>query len=184
MVLNNSKFEHLEYASHLPYGVQRQFTTKEGIVIGKPEVVKDLGVFMCKDATFIRQIQEMISKANRQAGWILRTFRCRDPISMITLFKATVLPLLEYCSQLWSPGKVGEIRRLESVQRNFTYRVSGMNGLSYWDRLKRLNLYSLERRRERYAILYVYKIYRGIAPNFENERWTITTRYSERRGLH
>ena len=59
-----------------------------------------------------------------------------------------------------------------------------MNGLSYWDRLKKLNLYSLERRRERYTILYVYKIYRGIAPNFESERWTIKTKYSERRGLH
>ena len=55
MVFNNSKFEHLKYVSHVPYGVQRQFTTKKGIVIGKPEVVKDLGVFMCKekDATFI-----------------------------------------------------------------------------------------------------------------------------------
>ena len=33
-----SKFEHLEYASHIPYGDQGQFTPKEGIAIEKPEV--------------------------------------------------------------------------------------------------------------------------------------------------
>ena len=93
---------------------------------------------------------------------------------MVTLFKSMVLLQLEYCSQLWSPGLLGDIRKLEAVQRSFTYRVSGMNHLSYWDRLKRLNLYSLERRRERYGVLYTYKIILGIAPNFKSPRWSIT----------
>ena len=44
-------------------------------------------------------------------------------------------------------------------------------------------MYSLERRRERYLILYVYKIIQGIVPNFEDERFRIKTVNSERRGL-
>ena len=58
-----------------------------------------------------------------------------------------------------------------------------MGGLSYWERLKHLNIYSLERRRERYTVLYVYKIILGIAPNFESNRWNIKTKYNNRRGL-
>ncbi|WP_347046854.1 hypothetical protein, partial [Escherichia coli] len=41
-----------------------------------------------------------------------------------------------------------------------------MKQLSYWERLKELRLYSLERRRERYAVIYVWKILEGLVPNF------------------
>ena len=41
-----------------------------------------------------------------------------------------------------------------------------MGGLDYWDQLKLLNLYSLQRRRERYICIYVWKILEGIVPNF------------------
>ena len=157
--------------------------TKEGNLINKPNEVKDLGVLMGKDVSFANHISNIISKGKRQSGWILRTFRCRDHESMITLFRATVLPLVEYYSQLWCPTKLGEIRQLEGVQRNFTSRISGMSEVSYWDRLKRLNIYSLERRRERYTILYVYKTILGLVPNFEDDQLRIQTRYNERRGL-
>ena len=58
---------------------------------------------------------------------------------------------LEYCCQLWAPLKEGEVRKLESVQRTFTSRISGMREimLDYWRWPKHLGLYSLERRRER-----------------------------------
>jgi hypothetical protein len=75
---------------------------------------------------------------------------------MITLFRALVLPNFEYCCQLWSPVKVGAVRKLEAVKRTFTFWISGMRelNLNYWERLKHLGLYSLERRRERRGISY------------------------------
>ena len=111
-------------------------------------------------------------------SWILRTFDCRDQKSMTTLYKATVLPLLEYCSQLWCPNRTGDIRKIENIQRNFTSKIEGMYELTYWERLNRLNMKSLERRRERYS-----KIISGIVPNFSDDRFMIRTRVSERRGL-
>ncbi len=54
--------------------------------------------------------------------------------------------------------------------------------LNYWGRLKHLELYSLERRRERYIILYTWKMINGLAPNFESETSKIMTYYNERRG--
>ena len=78
---------------------------------------------------------------------------------------------------------MGQIRDIESVQRYFTSRISGIGHLNYWDRLKSLDLFSLERRRERYLILYLYKIILGLTPNFDDNRFRIKTVYSERRGL-
>ncbi|KAG0697989.1 hypothetical protein GWK47_026160 [Chionoecetes opilio] len=69
---------------------------------------------------------------------------------MLTLYKSLVVPLLEYCCQLWSPWKVGEKQSLEAVQRSFTSKISAVRDLDYWDRLEKLNLFSLERRRERF----------------------------------
>ena len=64
---------------------------------------------------------------------------------------------LDYCSQLWSPSKVGNIQSLESLQKAFTTKIEGMSELSNWDQLKELKLYSLERRRERYQLIYTVK---------------------------
>ena len=50
---------------------------------------------------------------------------------MLTLFNAVVRPVLEYCSQLWSPkGKAqGLIRKIETVQRQFTAKIFGTEEL-------------------------------------------------------
>ena len=103
---------------------------------------------------------------------------------MMTLNKSLVRSIVEYCSQLWSPSKLGLIRKIENIQRNFTARINEIGNDSYWKRLEKLDLYSLERRRQRYSILYVQKILSDLAPNFEEQRFQIKTMFSLRRGLH
>lgn len=95
---------------------------------------------------------------------------------MLTLFKSLVLPQLEYCCQLWSPRKVGDIQFLEAVQRSFTNNITQVKHLDYWERLQKLELFSLERRRERYAIIYTYKIITGHITNNINIRTTTSQR--------
>ena len=46
---------------------------------------------------------------------------------------------------------------------------------NYWNRLSYLHLYSLERRRERYRITYVWKILEGMVPNLNQNRIRSTT---------
>ena len=84
---------------------------------------------------------------------------------MMILYKALVLPILEYCCQIWSPKKLGLIKRIESVQRHFTAKLSGTADMKYKERLTFLKIYSLERRRDRYAIIYIWKIIQGLVPN-------------------
>ena len=75
--------------------------------------------------------------------FMLRTFSSRDKLTMLSLFKALVMSRLGYGCQF----------------------SSGMEGLSYPERLTVLKLYSLHRRRERYIIIYVWKILEGLVPN-------------------
>ena len=68
---------------------------------------------------------------------------------------------------------------VEKAQRSFTRFISGMKGLSYTEILTVLRLYSLQRRRERYIIIYVWKILEGLVPNLFPP---ICTKESSRRG--
>ncbi len=57
-----------------------------------------------------------------------------------------------------------------------------MQHLSYWDQLKSLNLYSLQRRRERYIIIYTWRILEGSAPNISEGPTSISALWHARRG--
>ena len=77
---------------------------------------------------------------------------------MITVWNSMIQSRLDYCSQLWSPSSASEIAKIEDVQRHFTKKIDGMEGLSYRERLTKLRMYSQERRRDRYRIIFIWKI--------------------------
>ena len=99
---------------------------------------------------------------------------------MTTLYKSLVRSLLEYCCPLWDPVKVTEIQLLEGVQRTFTNRIGGLENMNYWERLSHLKLMSLQRRRERYTILMMWKILHNVVPNCSNIKFTNTSRHGTR----
>ena len=128
---------------------------------------------------FLLHINDLPSIVSRLSGWILRTFISRDSLTLLTLFKCIVLSRLDYGSQLWSPHQIKSINKIEQVQRSFTRFITGMRPLSYDERLKSLHLYSVQRRFERYIIIYIWKILESIVPNLSQP---ITCYFSDRRG--
>ena len=84
---------------------------------------------------------------------------------MKTFLKTIILPKLDYGSIVWAPIKVQDLRKIEKVQSNFTKRIQGLEDLDYWQRLKYLKLYSIERRFERYAVIYIWKIINKLVVN-------------------
>ena len=161
MELNQKKFQLLQYGNEdlkIPYETNGQPLIKEADV-------KDLGVYLSEDLSYQTQISEAVKKARKYTGWILRSFFSRNPEVIINLYKMYVIPRLEYASILWSPYKVADIAKIEGIQRTITYKVDGMQNLNYHQRLHKLKLYSLMRRRERYLAIQMYKIANGIAPN-------------------
>ena len=82
-----------------------------------------------------------------------------------------------YCCQLWNPWKAKDIQAIEAIQRTFTYKITEVQHLNYWERLHELNLYSLQRRREHYIIIYIWKIPQHMVPNIDGTMGlTIKTR--------
>ena len=183
MKFNSNKFETIDYHTRERPNEYHEYKTPDGQVIKRKQQVKDLGILMNCDATYSENIMALVKKAKRQSGWILRSFQSREPTLMLTLLKALVIPIVEYCCQVWSPSKIGEIQKLEDVQRYFTRQINGMDNKNYWERLKALQLYSLERRRERYLIIYTWKMINTIVPNIKGKNEIRTRRYSERLGL-
>ena len=73
-------------------------------------------------------------------GWVLRVFQSRKRYPKLTLLKSLVIPLLEYCCQLWNPWKAMDIKAIEAIQRTFTYKITEVQLLNYWERLCKLKL--------------------------------------------
>ena len=49
------------------------------------------------------------------------------------------------------------ITKLENIQRSFTKKIEGFQDFSCQKRMQELKLYSLQQRRERYIIIYIWK---------------------------
>ena len=134
---------------------------------------------MSQNLTFVKQINTVYNKCSQLMGWILRTFISRERTVTLLLFKSLVLSRVDNGSQLWSPHHKQHICFIEKIQRSFTKHIDGMKDLSYPERLCALKLYSLQRRRDRYIIIYMWKIVEKVVPNLNTP---ITWKLSERRG--
>ena len=141
------------------------FTDEMSNVIEEFDQVKDLGVIMNNQATFKDHIEKAISKARQKIGWILRTFMSRNTWFMKHLFKTLVIPHIDYCSQLWLPIDGASILSLEKVQCDFFKKIPELRGKSYWECLSHMKMLSIQRRLERYRIIYCWKIMEELAPN-------------------
>ena len=84
---------------------------------------------------------------------------------MKTLYKTLIVPHIDYCSQLWMPVQSTQVQAIEKLQKDFFKRVPALRDLDYWQQLAQLKILSLQRRLERYRILYIWKIIEGKVPN-------------------
>ena len=131
-------------------------------IINKSECERDLGVMVSKDLRPRQQCISARNKANRVLGFISRSVSNRTSKVILKLYLALVRPHLDYAVQFWSPYYRMDINSLENVQRRMTKMIHEVRNLSYENRLKRLNLHSLERRRVRGDLIEVFKWMKGI----------------------
>ena len=123
---------------------------------------RDLGIQVQNSLKVTSQVDRVVKSAFGTLAFINRSIEYKSWSVMVRLYKALVRPNLEYCVQFWSPSYRKDVNKIERVQRRFTRIVPGLKKLSYRERLNRLGLYSLERRRMRGDLIEVYKILMGI----------------------
>ena len=173
MELHEDKFQLLSYplnSSHLLrqlpfYSENLQYKTPKGHVITLTDTARDLGILVSSDRSWSPHIEQTAQSARKMASWVLSAFADRTPTVMLTLYKSIVRSRLEYCCPVWNPVKISDIQKQENVERCFVRKIAGLKDMNYWERLKKLKMMSLQRRRERYCIIQVWKIFNGHAPN-------------------
>ena len=90
-------------------------------------------------------------------GWLGEVYHTRRKKLIIPMYKAIVMPHLEYCIQDWRPHRKNDkiphrkkdIDTLERIQRRATKIIPEVRYLSYEERLKKCCLTTLQTRRLR-----------------------------------
>ena len=108
--------------------------------------VLDLGVNFNSKLNFTNHISCIATKAKQRLFLLKKIFSSKNVSILILGFKTHVLPILQYCSQVWNPSNLLDIRRLESVQRVFRKKMPGYQGLRYMARLEKAGPCTLEQK--------------------------------------
>ena len=123
--------------------------------------INDLGILFNKDLRVSAQCSKAAKKANKILGLIYRHFENKSKDIILRLYKSLVRPHLDYCIQVWNPHLMKDINNLERVQKRCTRMIWSLKGVSYQDRLLRLHLTTLSKRRLRADLLETFKIING-----------------------
>ena len=164
---NNGKFQILRIGSNKELIEDTLlFSPDYENVIESKSFIKDLGILVDTDVRYCEQMDAAVRKSNKKISWIFRTFSTRNIDFLKKIWKSLVQCHLDYGSTLWSPvSRKLELRALEGPLRAYTKRGSEMYKYNYWDRLKFFKLSSVQRRNDRYRILYIWKSLNGMVPS-------------------
>ena len=134
------------------------YSGKETIYLSNTHLEKDLGITVDQNLSFRSHICDAVKKANQTMGMIRRTFKYLDKEMFCLLFKSKVRPILEYGNIIWKPRHKIDCIDIENVQRRATKMIPGLSKLSYPERLKVLDLPSLQHRQLRGDMIETFKI--------------------------
>jgi len=111
---------------------------------------KDLGIQFTNKLNFEKHINSTVNKVNKIIGLLRRKFTYMDKSLFLILYKALIRSHLDYGNLIYYPTTKKCKQLVENVQRRATRLVPALKGLSYVERIKALNLPSLEYRRKRF----------------------------------
>ena len=93
---------------------------------------KDIGIFLSVNLMWVPHFKLIISRAYKVLGLLCRVFstiQCAQSKSI--LYLTHVRPHLLYCSSLWRPHLLSDIRSLETMQRRATKFIICDSSLDY-----------------------------------------------------
>jgi len=137
--------------------------------------VRDLGITVTNNLSPSVHISDIVSRAHKRALAIHRCLVSCDVNILLHAYKVYVRPRVEHNCIIWAPSTLSDIDSLESVQRRFTKRLSGLHSFSYEARLKRLKLQSLELRRLLTDLMWCYEIIFGLVDVDVNQFFTLSS---------
>jgi ribonuclease P/MRP protein subunit RPP40 len=147
---------------HLRYGNKRVPYVMNGVVLqAVQEEEVDLGIIVHDNLKWASQCAKVVGKANKTLGLIKRCFGNLTEEVILKLYKSLVRPKLECAVQAWRPHLQKDIMLPEKVQRRATKLIVSLRDKPYDERMKKLKLTTLEKRRTRGDLVEAFKIFKG-----------------------
>lgn len=154
-----------------------------GYLLSSTSVEKDLGSLITSDFKTMPDTIKKVSSATKMMWSIRRAFQSITPILFKKIFSSYIRPILEFGLPSSFPMSKGEAVLIEQVQRRGSRCILGYKDFNYSERLKRMNLFSLEYRRLRGDLIYTRRIILGEL-GFELSRYFNLKHDSITRGHH
>ena len=144
----------------------------ENTVLESVNEIKDLGVLLDTKLNFSAHVSNILKKANRSMGLLIRSFQAGaksskfNSKSLLTAYNANVRSHLEYCSVIWSGAAKTHTQRIDRAQHRFLMWLNShcrgaCPSLAYAPLLKHFGIVSLESRRFQHDILFLKHVYSG-----------------------
>ena len=145
----------------------------------------DWGVSLTSNVSWNTQTQKVVNKANKIVGFLKRNVGPGNKEVFSRLYKALVIPILEYAVPLLSPYLQMNIDALERVQRRASKYALPMSsrGSPNEERLAMLGWSSLQSRRSYLSLLECYKTIHG-RNGFNCDDYFEFSCYGKRRSNH
>ena len=137
------------------------------IIISTAGSQKDLGVIMSSDMQWRSHYLFIIPRAYRMLGLIRRVFSSStDVYTKRCLYLSLVRSKLLYCSPVWRPQYLADIRSLETVQRRASKFIISNYAMDYRDRLISLEMLPLMMEYEIADIIFLIKSLKNPSSHF------------------
>ncbi|XP_066035376.1 triadin isoform X8 [Chamaea fasciata] len=157
MKFNNAKFEVLHLVWGSPknnFGLGREWKeTSPG--------EKDLGLLVDEKLDMTQQCMLAVKKAVCILGCTKSRVVSTSKEMIHSLYSALVRPHLDYCVQDWEPQHNKDVDVLEQAQEGAIKSSTGLEHISYEDKLREMGQFSLEKRRVRGYLITVFQYLKG-----------------------
>ena len=120
-----------------------------------------MGLLVGERFNMSQQCVLAVQQANHILACIKRSVTSGSREVILHHYSIFMSPLLEYCIQFWGPQNKIDIKLLEWVQRRAMTIIRQLVYLPYKDRLRELELFSLEKRRLQGDFIVVFQHLKG-----------------------
>ena len=140
-------------------GGVRKFLNMSGTIVKEVMTHKHLGVTLSHDGKWTDHLNQIIDSAARRLNILRQYYKKFSKNTLLTIYRSFIRPKLEYSSQILSNLNIGEVERLENIQRNGLRIISGTKvGTSHQPLYKEVNLQLLADRRKISRLLKFWEI--------------------------
>lgn len=167
--LNTSKCYYINYSRNKNITPSHFYYNISGQTLTQVDVIKDLGIYFDSSLTFKTHIQTITSKSLRTLGFVIRHSNSFHNVNVLKLlYTSLVRPQLEFASIIWSPYYSYLINDIERVQHRFLRYVNWFNthsfsvSVNYSNILSSLNLETLESRRKKTDLIFLFKLLNNV----------------------